>query len=30
MRGIAVGRKNWMFAGSKSGGSSAAIAYTLI
>lgn len=30
MRGIAVGRKNWLFAGSKSGGNSAAIAYTLI
>jgi transposase len=30
MRGIAVGRKNWLFAGSQSGGKSAAIAYTLI
>ncbi len=30
MRSIAVGRKNWPFAGSKRGGKSAAIAYTLI
>jgi len=30
MRSIAVGRKNWLFAGSKRGGKSAAIAYTLI
>lgn len=30
MRGIAVGRKNWLFAGSEGGGKSAAIAYTLI
>ena len=30
MRGIAVGRKNWLFAGSQSGGKSAAIAFTLI
>ena len=30
MRGIAVGRKNWLFAGSEGGGRSAAIAYTLI
>ena len=30
MRPIAVGRKNWLFAGSQSGGKSAAIAYTLI
>lgn len=30
MRGIAVGRKNWLFAGSESGGRSAAIAYILI
>lgn len=30
MRGIAVGRKNWLFAGSQGGGNSAAIAYTLI
>ena len=30
MRGIAVGRKNWLFAGSKSGSKSAAIAFTLI
>lgn len=29
MRGIAVGRKNWLFAGSQSGGKSAAIAFTL-
>ena len=30
MRAIAVGRKNWLFAGSERGGRSAAIAYTLI
>ena len=30
MRGIAVGRKNWLFAGSDGGGHVAAIAYTLI
>jgi len=30
MRGIAVGRKNWLFAGSESGGRAAAAAYTLI
>ena len=30
MRGIAIGRKNWLFAGSERGGKSAAIAYTLI
>jgi len=30
MRAIAVGRKNWLFAGSEGGGKSAAIAYTLI
>lgn len=30
MRSIAIGRKNWLFAGSESGGKSAAIAYTLI
>ena len=30
MRGIAIGRKNWLFAGSERGGRSAAIAYTLI
>lgn len=30
MRGIAVGRKNWLFAGSDGGGKAAAIAYTLI
>jgi len=30
MRGVAVGRKNWLFAGSETGGKSAAIAYTLI
>ena len=27
---IAVGRKNWLFAGSQGGGKSTAIAYTLI
>ncbi len=30
MRSIAVGRKNWLFAGSDNGGRSAATAYTLI
>ena len=30
IRGIALGRKNWIFAGSERGGRSAAIAYTLI
>lgn len=30
MRGIAIGRKNWLFTGSEGGGKSAAIAYTLI
>ena len=30
MRGMAIGRKNWMFAGSEGGGENAAIAYTLI
>jgi len=30
MRGVAIGRKNWLFAGSEAGGKSAAIAYTLI
>ena len=30
MRSIAIGRKNWLFAGSEHGGKSAAIAYTLI
>ena len=30
MRGIAIGRKNWLFMGSERGGRSAAIAYTLI
>jgi transposase len=30
MRGIAVGRKNWLFAGSEAGGRAAAAAYTLI
>ena len=30
MRGIAIGRNNWLFAGSERGGRSAAIAYTLI
>jgi transposase len=30
VRGIAIGRKNWLFAGSDNGGESAAIFYTLI
>jgi transposase len=30
MRSIAIGRKNWLFAGSEGGGQSTAIAYTLI
>jgi hypothetical protein len=30
MRGVAIGRKNWLFAGSEAGGKSAAIASTLI
>ena len=30
MRGMAIGRKNWMFAVSEGGGENAAIAYTLI
>lgn len=30
MRGVAVGRKNWLFAGSEGGGRSAAVAFTLI
>ena len=30
VRGIAVGRKNWLFIGSEGGGRAAAIAYTLI
>lgn len=30
MRGVAVGRKNWMFAGSAEGGARAAILYSLI
>ena len=30
MRAIAIGRKNWLFAGSERGGRSAAIVYTLI
>jgi hypothetical protein len=30
MRGVAVGRKNWLFAGSEGGGKAAAIAFTLI
>ena len=30
IRGLAVGRKNWLFAGSEDGGKAAAIAYTLI
>ncbi len=30
MRRLAIGRKNWMFAGSEGGGHNAAIAYTLI
>lgn len=30
LRGVAVGRKNWMFAGSDSGGEHAAVLYSLI
>ena len=30
MRAVALGRKNWLFAGSTGGGKAAAIAYTLI
>ena len=30
MRAVALGRKNYLFVGSKTGGKSAAIAYTLI
>jgi hypothetical protein len=30
MRGVALGRKNWLFAGSEGGGRAAAIALTLI
>ena len=30
MRGVAVSRKNWLFAGSQGGGNAAAIAFTLI
>src|SRR5258708_5203292 len=30
MRGVAVGRKNWLFAGSDEGGKRAAILYSLI
>lgn len=30
MRSVAVGRKNYLFAGSQTGGRAAAIAYTLI
>lgn len=30
MRGIAIGRKNYMFVGSERGGKSAAIIYTLM
>ena len=30
MRCVAIGRKNWLFAGSPGGGKAAAIAYTLI
>jgi len=30
MRGLAIGRKNWMFAGSEGGEHAAAVAYTLI
>ncbi len=30
IRGIALGRKNWLFAGSEAGGATAATAYTLI
>jgi transposase len=30
MRGVALGRKNYLFVGSEAGGKAAAIAYTLI
>jgi hypothetical protein len=30
MRGVAIGRKNWLFAGSAAGGQRAAVAYSLI
>ena len=30
MRPVTLGRKNWLFMGSKAGGKSVAIAYTLI
>ena len=30
MKPVAIGRKNWMFAGSESGGKAMAIAFTLI
>ena len=30
MKPVAIGRKNWMFAGSKNGGKAMAIAFTLI
>lgn len=30
VRGVAIGRKNWLFVGSKGGGQRAAVAYTLI
>ncbi len=30
MQPLAIGRKNWMFAGSKGGGKAMAIAFTLI
>ena len=30
LRGVAVGRKNWLFAGSDSGGEHAAVLYSLI
>ena len=30
MKPVAIGRKNWMFAGSQRGGNSMAIAFTLI
>ena len=30
LRGVAIGRKNWLFAGSGSGGEHAAVLYSLI
>ncbi len=30
LRGVAIGRKNWLFAGSDSGGEHAAVLYSLI